>query len=148
MTDNYILEEAIRLVNEGLSVTFPVKGVSMMPFIIGGHESVVLKKPATLHVGDVILAWVDGCRYVVHRIIRIDGDHITLQGDGNIRGTEACSTGDVKAIATHVVDAKGRQHDLYSPWRQRAAKAWFRLRPVRRYILGVMRRVRRNDFRI
>lgn len=134
--------------NEGLSVTFPVKGVSMMPFIIGGRESVVLKKPATLHVGDVILAWVDGCRYVVHRIIRIDGDHITLQGDGNIRGTEACSVSDVKAIATHVVDVKGRQHDLYCPWRQRAAKAWFWLKPLRRYILGVMRRIRRNDFRI
>ena len=143
MTDNYILEEAIRLVNEGLSVTFPVKGVSMMPFIIGGRESVVLKKPATLHVGDVILAWVDGCRYVVHRIIRIDGDHVTLMGDGNLVGTERCTIANIKALATHVVDAKGQMHQIDTRWRRRAVRLWWHLRPVRRYLLAIYRRVKK-----
>ena len=39
MTDNEIIEEAIRLVREGVSVTLPVNGNSMLPFIIGGKES-------------------------------------------------------------------------------------------------------------
>ena len=135
--DNFIIEEAIRLVDEGVSVTLPVNGWSMLPFIIGGRESVILQKPVELKVGDVVLAWVDDGRYVVHRIIRISGDEVTLMGDGNLAGTEHCKLTDVKAKATHVVDAKEHQHYLYTPWRCRATKMWWRLRPIRRYILAI-----------
>ena len=132
MTDNEIIEEAIRLVREGVSVTLPVNGNSMLPFIQG---------PGLIDVGDVVLAWVDGCRYVVHRIIRINGDRVTLMGDGNLAGTEHCTLNDIKAIATHVVDAKERTHYLYNRWRKSAAKIWFRLRPMRRYLLAIYRRL-------
>lgn len=140
VSDEVIIGEAARLVSEGVSVTLPVKGCSMLPFILGGRESVILARPLELRVGDVVLAWVNGSHYVVHRIIGIDGDRVTLMGDGNIAGTEQCNRADVKALATHVVDSKGRRHDLYVPWRLRAAKAWKWLLPVRRYILGVARR--------
>ena len=112
MTDEIIIHEAIRLVDEGVSVTFPVKGYSMLPFIIGGRESVILQKPLTVRLGD-----------------------------GNIVGVEHCLLRDVKALATHVVDAKGRKHDLYAPWRQRASRLWWQMRPVRRYILAIYRRL-------
>ena len=102
MTDNEIIEEAISLAREGVRVTFPVKGQSMLPFIIGGKESVILHRPGLIDVGDVVLAWVDGNRYVIHRIIRIDDDRITLMGDGNVGVTELCLLGDVKARVTHV----------------------------------------------
>ena len=141
MTDNEIIEEAIRLVREGVSVTLPVNGNSMLPFVIGGKESVILHRPGLIDVGDVVLAWVDGCRYVVHRIIRIDGDRVTLMGDGNLAGTEHCTLNEIKAIATHVVDAKERTHYLYNRWRKSAAKIWFRLRPMRRYLLAIYRRL-------
>ena len=141
MTDEVIIEEAIRLVNDGVSVTFPVRGYSMLPFIIGGRESVVLQKPHVTQVGDVVLAWVDDCRYVVHRVISISDNQVTLMGDGNIYGVEHCSLADVKALATHVVDRHGMKHDLYSDWRRTAAKAWWRLRPIRRYILAIYRRI-------
>lgn len=143
MTDNEIIEEAIRLVDEGVSVTLPVNGNSMLPFIIGGNESVILQEPEQLKVGDVVLAWADGYRYVVHRIIRIDGDHVTLMGDGNLTGTEHCTLNDIKAIATHVVDAKERTHYIYNRWRKSAAKWWFRLRPIRRYFLAIYRKVKK-----
>lgn len=140
MTDNDIIEEAIRLVREDVNVTLPVKGLSMQPFIIGGKESVILHRPGLIDVGDVVLAWVDGCRYVVHRIIRIDGDHITLMGDGNLT-TEHCALGDIKARVTHVVSADNKKRDLYSRWRVRAAKLWYWLRPIRRYLLAIYRRI-------
>ena len=141
MTDEIIIHEAIRLVDEGVSVTFPVKGYSMLPFIIGGRESVILQKPHVVRLGDVVLAWVDDCRYVVHRVISIEGERVILMGDGNIVGVEHCLLSDVKALATHVVDAKGRKHDLYAPWRQRASRLWWQMRPVRRYILAIYRRL-------
>ena len=112
MTDDKIIEEAVRLVDEGVSVTLPVNGTSMLPFIIGGRESVVLQKPGQLQVGDVVLAWASPGRWVVHRIIRIDGNRVTLMGDGNIVGTEHCTLETVKAIATHVMDGKGEIHYL------------------------------------
>ena len=81
MTDELIIQEAVRLVQDGVSVTFPVKGRSMLPFIFGGRESVILQKPSSLQRGQVVLAQVGPDRYVVHRIIKIEPDRITLMGD-------------------------------------------------------------------
>ena len=141
MKDNEIIEEAIRLVREGVNVTLPVNGNSMLPFIIGGKESVILHSPGGIvDVGDVVLAWVDGNRYVVHRIIKLDYDRVTLMGDGNLT-TEHCALGDIKARVTHVVDAKDKTHYLYNRWRMLGAKVWYWLRPIRRYLLAIYRRL-------
>ena len=141
MTDNEIIEEAIRLVKDGVSVTLPVNGNSMLPFIIGGKESVILHAPGLIDVGDVVLAWVDGRRYVVHRVVSIDGERVTLMGDGNLAGREHCLLNDIKARVTHVVDDKERRHYLYNRWRKRAAKMWYWLRPIRRYLLAIYKRL-------
>jgi hypothetical protein len=141
MTDNEIIEEAIRLVKDGVSVTLPVNGNSMLPFIIGGKESVILHAPGLIDVGDVVLAWVDGRRYVVHRVVSIDGERVTLMGDGNLAGREHCLPNDIKARVTHVVDDKERRHYLYNGWRKRAAKMWYWLRPIRRYLLAIYKRL-------
>ena len=139
-SDNEIIQSAIQLVREGLRVTFPVKGYSMLPFIIGGKESVDLVKPENLQVGHVVLAWVEGCRYVVHRIIEIKGDQVVLMGDGNIAGVEHCMLSDVAALAINVVTPEGKHHSLYSPWRVKASRLWWHLLPVRRWILAIYRR--------
>lgn len=143
VTDHVIIEEASRLVRDGVCVTLPVNGQSMLPFIIGGKESVILQKPENLKVGHVVLAWVDGNHFVVHRIKAIDGANVTLTGDGNLGGLEHCQLSDVRALATHVVDTKGRKHDLYTKWRMRGLNIWNKLFPLRRYILGVYRRIKR-----
>ena len=153
MTDKEIINEAIRLVEEGVSVTLPVNGRSMLPFIIGGRESVILQQPpkqgetrqdtAQLKLGDVVLARVEGSRYVVHRIIRIDGDRVTLMGDGNLVGTEHCRLSDIKAIATHVVGSDEQPHDLYTSRRMLGVRLWWWLLPIRRYLLAIYRKVKR-----
>ena len=142
ITDGQIIDEAVRLVCEGVSVTLPVNGRSMLPFIIGGQESVILRGPGVIDIGDIVLAWVEGNRWVVHRIIRIDGNQVTLMGDGNIAGVEHCLLEDIKARVTHVVDAKGKPHDVYNRWRMLGVKVWRWLRPIRRYILYVYRKVK------
>ena len=43
MKDNGFIEEALRLVQKGVTVTLPVTGQSMLPFIIGGKEGVIEK---------------------------------------------------------------------------------------------------------
>ena len=140
ISDNEIIQNAVQLVNEGMRVTFPVKGYSMLPFIIGGVESVDLVKPENLRVGHIVLAWVEQQRYVVHRIIQIEGERVTLMGDGNIAGVEHCLLSDVAALAINVVDAKDVHHPLYAPWRDQAQKLWWRLLPIRRWILAIYKR--------
>lgn len=135
MNDNKIIDEAVALMNDGYSVTLPVSGRSMLPFIIGGKESVILAPPAGLKRGIVALAWVENRRYVLHRIERIEGERVTLMGDGNLVGREHCYIGDIKAIATHVVDSNQKRHYLYTRWRKTASEIWWALLPLRRYIL-------------
>lgn len=143
MTDEIIIQEAIKLVRDGVSVTFPVKGRSMIPFIVGGKESVILQQPGHLEPGLVVLAEIAPGHYVLHRIVAIDEDRgrITLMGDGNVRGTERCTPATVLAVATYVVDEKGRKRPLYSRSRKFKAKLWLMLLPLRRYLLAVMKRI-------
>ncbi len=140
LKDNIIIQEAIKLVEDGICVTFPVDGRSMLPFIIGGKDSVILVKPTIPEIGDIVLAWVDNCRYVVHRIVSIKGDDIILMGDGNIQGTERCHTHDIKATVSHIVDENGKKHDISSKRYKRNSFLWNKLRPVRRYLLGIYKR--------
>ena len=90
-------------------------------------------------MGDVVLAWVDGSHYVVHRVIGITpkGD-ISLMGDGNIRGVEHCTQNDIVGKAIYVVGADERKRPLPNDcWQW---KLWNKLRPVRRWILAIYRR--------
>lgn len=111
-----------RLIAQGHSVTFCVKGRSMRPFLDDGRDCVVLA-PCTageLKAGDVVLAEDRPHHYVLHRIERITPAAITLRGDGNPYGRETCTPDRVIGRATAFV-RKGRKR----PDRVKGAK--FRL---------------------
>lgn len=144
LTDDQILREAIRLVETGVTITFPVNGRSMLPFIIGGKESLVLTKPASIKVGDIVLAYVNGNRFVIHRVEKIKGDKVTLMGDGNLCFREHCTLADVKAFASHAVNESGIRRDLYTPGRRFAAKLWVLLCPFRKYLLFIYRKTHKG----
>ena len=137
LKDNKIIQEAVKLVDEGICVTLPVEGRSMLPFIVGGQDSVLLEKPKKAEIGDVVLAWVEQCRYVVHRIIAINGDEVTLMGDGNIRGIEHCRRDDIKATVSYVVDKNGKRRNINDRKYRWGSYVWRKLRPVRRYLLFI-----------
>ena len=137
LKDNKIIQEAIKLVDEGICVTLPVEGRSMLPFIVGGQDSVLLEKVKKAEIGDVVLAWVEQCRYVVHRIIAINGDEVTLMGDGNIRGIERCHRDDIKATVSYVVDKNGKRRNINDRRYRWGSYVWRQLRPVRRYLLFI-----------
>ena len=139
--ENYKMIEGVHeMLKTHPRVVIPVKGYSMLPFIIPQKENVELARiEAPLQVGDIILAWTKD-HYVIHRIIRMEGNDLTLMGDGNVRGTESCTMSDVVAKAEYFVDQKGKKHYFYTPFRQRASRLWNTLMPVRRWILAIYRR--------
>ena len=140
VSDDQIIGDAIRLVQEGMAVTMLVKGRSMLPFILGGQESAVLTQPGEIKTGDVVLARIDGRRYVLHRVMEVSADRVVLMGDGNIRGQEVCRPEDVLARADEVVGADGKHRRIDTPRQKRRARIWRRLLPVRRWLLAIYKR--------
>lgn len=133
LPNEVFLEEVATLMEEGRDVTLSPKGSSMLPFIREGRDSVVLRKEPSVKKGDIVLVRLPG-RYVMHRIIREDGERLTLMGDGNLRGTETCTRADVLGtVQTILRDGKPRQPG--------DGAFWGRLLPVRRILLGIYRRL-------
>lgn len=135
-----LLPEVIRCINSGHTVTLPLRGISMRPFLEDGRDKALLTSPERVAVGDVVLAETTPAHYVLHRIVKIDNGKVTLLGDGNLTA-EHCDISDLKAKATGFY-RKGRatadytndmKWHVYSWW-------WTRLLPIRRYLLWIYRK--------
>lgn len=135
MANDQLLPEVIRLLEEGHTVTLPLRGFSMRPFLEDGRDKALLKLPKAIRVGDAVLAEIAPKRYVLHRIVDINGERVTLRGDGNL-GIEQCCLCDVRATAIGFY-RKGRQTlDSTSALKWRVYSWWWtRLLPLRRYLL-------------
>ena len=140
LPNNDVIAGVITALETVPRVILPVRGISMLPFIIGDLDSVELVKAQLVEVGDVVLAWINNSRYVVHRIIKIDGDNVQLMGDGNLSGNEYCKISEVVAKAEYVVCPNGKRTYLYSPGQIRASRLWWKIKPLRRWILAIYRR--------
>lgn len=142
LPNEIFLKEVRTLIADGHDVTLRVRGVSMRPFLEDRRDKIVLTRPADVKVGDAVLAEIAPGKYVYHRIISIEGDRVTLKGDGNVHGTEQCGMADV-AAATKQLIRKGR---CYSPegkaWRCYSA-LWPSNTFVRRVLLAIHRRLPR-----
>lgn len=140
LANDALFYEVTRLLGEGESVTLGVKGDSMLPFIVGGRDSVVLYKTEVLNKGDIVLAYLADGRYVLHRIITMDGEYVRLMGDGNLYDTEECQKQDIAGIVTEIL-RNGKYVDCTSPAERCKAKLWILLKPIRRYVLAIYRQI-------
>ena len=137
-----MMEEISRLISEGKTVSISAKGYSMNPFIMHLRDQIVLGPwtDADIKKGAVVLVKdTRGC-FIVHRIIKIEGDMITLRGDGNIGLTEKAYVKDIIALM-HAVTKKGRTYSVKSLRWRLYSWFWKLLTPVRRYPLAVWRRL-------
>lgn len=66
------------------TVSFKVKGQSMWPFYHDGQTTVLVSSANSLKKYDVVVANYQG-KVILHRIIKIQGDSITLRGDATFR---------------------------------------------------------------
>ena len=131
-----LLEEVAAVLQEGREAVITPTGNSMLPFIRNGVDRVVLCRRDDISVGDIVLARLDG-RYLLHRVIAREGGAITLMGDGNLKGCEHCCVEDVIGTVTGIIRPDGREH---APGQGRL---WRALKPVRRYLLAIYRRLPR-----
>lgn len=137
-------------IERGETVQFPVRGWSMRIFVEHERDKAILRpcNPDELRRGDVVLTRVDTADgrelYVLHRIIRIDGDRLTLRGDGNVGTTETCRRTDVVAFVSGFLRKGRTKPDLTSGLKWRIYSAiWVPLHPIRRYLLLAWKVLRR-----
>ena len=135
MANEVFLPQVVALLEEGHTATLPLRGRSMRPFLEDGRDKALLQIVDTYREGDAVLAEISRGHFVLHRIIKIEGTHVTLRGDGNL-GDEHCRLEDIRAKAigfyrkgrTKLDSTDGRKWRVYSWW-------WTRLYPLRRYLL-------------
>lgn len=137
-----MMEEIRRLIQEGKTVTLTVKGNSMNPFMVHLRDQLTLGpwKEEDLRVGTVALVCDVYGNYLIHRIIKVDKDTVTLLGDGNIIQTETALKSNVIGIM-HAIHRKGRSYTPKSMTWRIYSKIWSVLTPVRRYPLGLWRKI-------
>ncbi len=114
----------IDLLREGKRVTIPVKGTSMLPFIVAERDLVVLEgieatspagKPRRLaDRGDVVLFRFNN-HYVLHRVLDFAaGGDAVIQGDGVFAAKEHCTRDEIYARVVSILKDGTRPVDVTS----------------------------------
>ncbi len=134
LPNEVLLGLASQSLAEGHTVTIWVKGYSMRPFIEHERDRVFLERSEELHVGDAVLAQIAPNKYVLHRIIHLSGDHVVLQGDGNLRGVEHCLRSDVCGTVRQYI-RPNRTIPADDPKLVRRIRRWRKWRRFRRVLL-------------
>ena len=134
------LGEVSQMLREGKPYAIYVKGYSMRPFIEHTRDRVFLEKRDSYNVGDAVLAQIAPGHYVLHRIIEKQGENLTLQGDGNVRGVELCREQDVSGVVTQYI-RPNRIIPADDKKLVRRIRLWRKLRPIRRYLLFIYKAI-------
>lgn len=137
LQNSIFLPQVSEFLKEGRSVTLRARGYSMRPFIEHDRDDLIFSYAENIKVGDVVLAEIMPGHFVCHRVEKINGDKVTLRGDGNIRGTESCTLGDVRGKLVQVVRF-GKTWNLDSSrfWKI-YSRVWPSLLPIRRWLLAL-----------
>ena len=131
------------LLAEGRQVVIMTKGVSMLPFIVGKRDSVVLEKRPSVAPGDIALAEIAQGHYVLHRVREVSESAVTLQGDGNYRGQEKCRLENIAGTVVAVQTPGKPDRDPYAAAEMRRWRCWVGIPAiVRRYYLAFYRRIK------
>ena len=113
-------------------VPIPVKGVSMRPFLRDGNFVYVNLPGDRIRKGDILLFQRSNGQYVLHRVMKIQGERLWMQGDSQLQ-KEIIHIHQVRARAVsariqgEIITERDPRWWKYShPWR------W--LAPIRRQI--------------
>lgn len=135
-------------VASGCSVRFKVKGNSMNPILVHDRDEVIVSpfNDEELVRGVLVLGKDSKERVLLHRVLKREGDMLTLMGDGNWNLKETVPVHDVAGIVKAVV-RKGKVWDAASFSMHIYVAVWLAMLPVRRYLLAFLRKINRKMFK-
>ncbi len=142
MANRLFMKEVEQMLCLGKQVVLRVKGLSMLPFIVGDEDSVELQKADMVKIGDIVLADIPQRGYVLHRIIEENELGVILMGDGNIKGCELCKREDIKGKVVRILKKNGRVVECKERFYRFKVNVWKICLPVRRYLLAMYKIIR------
>lgn len=83
-TNTYLDAVCQMLADGAKSVPVPVAGVSMVPFLRAG-DFVHVDPTGDIRKGDILLFQRPNGQYVLHRVMKIRGDCLWMQGDSQLQ---------------------------------------------------------------
>ena len=131
--ENVVVHRDLDALKDGKVIALVPQGISMLPFIKGGVDQVYLLKKEKVAVGDIVLVEYHG-KHILHRVYAVDGEKMTLMGDGNLEGTEQVAADEVLGTVVEIVH-DGRHLKPKKAW------LWRHLLPIRRYLLKIHRKL-------
>ena len=137
-----MMEEVRKLISQGQTVTFTVKGNSMNPFVVHLRDQMTIGpwKDEDIRKGCVALVRDTRGNYLIHRIIRRDDKTVTLIGDGNVGLYETATFDQIIGIM-HSITRKGKIWTAQSRRWKLYSWFWMLILPLRRWPLGLWRRI-------
>lgn len=142
IVSNNFLSEVADVLRRGNSVKVKIDGISMLPFIIGGKDLVEI---VPLADDEDLKRWCcplfcwNG-KYMVHRYIGKEGNDYLMLGDGNVSRIERVKREDIIGVLRYIIHPDGSVQDCRDENWLKKGMWWYRLRPLRRFILPVLRR--------
>lgn len=127
---------------QGQSVRFYPQGVSMLPMLRPGMDSVELSAPPVrLKKYDLPLYQRKDGAYVLHRVIKV-GQTYTCAGDNQFRYEPGLEHGQVIAVVTAFYRGDQR-HSVRTPSYRLYCRFWHAYRKIRHLWLRLKRKLRR-----
>ena len=129
-------------IRQGKKVKIRVRGNSMLPFIRNNDEALLIPPtPEHIQKGTPVVAQTDELGIVLHRIYHIEGNRITLLGDGNVNQFEHTSPDRIIATVSHYYRGK-HTLKLDSWYMYLIGRLWMAAHPWRRKVLVVASRIK------
>lgn len=126
-----IMGPLLELLEEATAIPLVISGGSMTPFLVHQRDTVYLSKVnSKLKRGDMVLYQRDNGRYVLHRILRVEGDLYTMIGDAQVHPEPGIRKDQVRAVVT-AVRRKGALLQRGNFWWDFFEKTWIRIVPLR-----------------
>ena len=127
-------------ISNGRKVQFRIKGDSMSPLLRDNKDDIVLYPCVgdELSPMDIVLFRYKG-KYLLHRIIRREGNRLYIQGDGSYIAKEECSIDDVIGKVQMIVRPSGKIISVNS-WQWRwLSYIWLKIRIIRNLLLRILK---------
>lgn len=135
-----IIEERL---SEGHSVELSPRGVSMLPLIREGKDSVVLSPVVgRLKKYDIPLYRRKGGVYVLHRVVAVDTDKYVMIGDNQFKYETGIDHSQIIAVVSSIRRG-GRLFSVEHPIYRIYVVLWHKSRPIRHLAFRALRKIKR-----
>lgn len=130
-------------ISKGKSIRFSVTGNSMFPLFVNRRDSVTVSPVDKIKKYDIVLHRREDGTYIMHRVIGVKGDVLTIAGDNEIQKERNVSCSAVVAKVT-AFTRKGRDYTMNELWYKLYSRLWLAVFPFRYEILAVLIAIRRR----